>query len=69
MSDDADPEVFIPDWDDHHASFPCPECGMRVDRPFGGHTWTCHESYGGCGASFRPVKAFKRVDSGDASDE
>lgn len=43
-------------------SFDCPNCGEKVKVPFGGHTWTCHESYGGCGWVFRPVKALKRVD-------
>lgn len=46
-------------WDG--GSFACPDCGKKIKRPFGGHTWTCHEGYGGCGAQFTPIKVLKRV--------
>lgn len=42
--------------------FDCPNCGSEIRSPYGGHTWTCHESYGGCGAKYKPVDAFKRVE-------
>lgn len=48
-------------WDGE--AFECPNCERTVRSPFGGHTWTCHEVYGGCGWSFKPVQALRRVDA------
>lgn len=54
--------LVFPDRDENLAKFDCPECGCTVHSPYSGHTWTCQEDYGGCGAEFVPVDVFKRVD-------
>lgn len=48
--------------------FPCPECENTIRSPTGGNTWTCHEAYGGCGAMFRPTRAFRRVETDPETD-
>lgn len=59
---DQSSELHIPDPDRDGFAFDCPDCGGEIRPPSGGHTWTCHEAYGGCGAQFEPVRAFRRID-------
>lgn len=55
-------DVYVPDDElGGLSSITCPDCGSKIKAPWGGHTWTCHEEYGGCGAQFKPSKVFKRL--------
>ena len=60
----ADDDIFVPDQDRDGFSIECPDCGSEIRPPSGGHIWKCHEIYGGCGAAFHPIDAFRRVDGG-----
>lgn len=55
-------DVYVPEQDRDKSGFDCPNCGKLIEPPWGGHTWTCHETYGGCGAKYRPAEAYKRVE-------
>lgn len=59
----TDEEIYHVGW--NGKTFQCPNCYRDVRPPFGGHTWTCHEEYGGCGWAFKSVKALKRVDNNE----
>lgn len=59
---DTDGEIIVPEENHDTFAFPCPDCGTEIRPPMGGHRWTCSEAYGGCGAAFKPIRAFRRVD-------
>lgn len=57
-------QLIVPENQDGF-SFECPDCGAEVQPPNAGNIWKCHEVYGGCGQTFKPVRAFSRMGETD----